>query len=83
MVIKLPSSLKHKIVPTRASLVPFTFSDDVGRMAKELSGISLDVAMFNDRARFELPMLFTHRGLSGACGVTNVQLLAIGRNIDH
>ena len=55
----------HKIVPTRASLVPFTFSDDVGSMAKELSGISLDVAMFNDRARFELPMLFTHRGLSG------------------
>ncbi len=55
----------HEIVPTRASLVPFTFSDGVGRMIKELSGISMDVAMFNDRARFELPLLFTHRGLSG------------------
>lgn len=55
----------HTIVPTVASLVPFTFSDKAGQMIKTLSGISLDVAVFNDKIRFELPMLFTHRGLSG------------------
>lgn len=55
----------HRIIPTQASLVPFTFSDKAGEMIKSLSGISLDVVAFNDRVRFELPMLFTHRGLSG------------------
>lgn len=55
----------HRIVPTEASLVPFTFTDHVGEMAKSLAGVSLDVIAFNDKASFELPMLFTHRGLSG------------------
>ncbi|MDO4897415.1 MAG: NAD(P)/FAD-dependent oxidoreductase [Moraxella sp.] len=55
----------HGIVPTQASLVPFTFSDKTGEMIKSLSGVSIDVAVFNDKIRFELPMLFTHRGLSG------------------
>lgn len=62
---QVASQFGHQIVPTRAGLVPFTFTDDVGQMAKELSGISLDVIAFNDKASFELPMLFTHRGLSG------------------
>lgn len=55
----------HTIVPTQASLVPFTFTDKVGEMAKSLAGVSLDVVAFNDKASFALPMLFTHRGLSG------------------
>lgn len=55
----------HRIVPTEASLVPFTFTDHVGEMAKSLAGVSLDVIASNDKASFELPMLFTHRGLSG------------------
>ncbi|OOR89451.1 hypothetical protein B0181_07180 [Moraxella caviae] len=55
----------HRIVPTTASLVPFTFTDDTGEMIKSLAGISLDVVAKNARASFALPMLFTHRGLSG------------------
>lgn len=55
----------HRIVPTEASLVPFTFTDKVGELAQTLAGVSLDVIAFNDKISFALPMLFTHRGLSG------------------
>lgn len=55
----------HKIIPTHASLVPMTLTDNVGEMIKSLSGISVDVIVSNDKIKFELPMLFTHRGLSG------------------
>lgn len=55
----------HKIVPTTAALVPFIFTDKFGKAFQELSGISIDVAVFNHKARFVLPLLFTHRGLSG------------------
>lgn len=55
----------HRIVPTQAGLVPFVFTDKLGEMFASLSGISHDVVAFNDRMSFTLPMLFTHRGLSG------------------
>lgn len=55
----------HSIIPTSASLVPFTFTDKMGEYFKALAGVSLDVVAFNDKASFKLPMLFTHRGLSG------------------
>lgn len=55
----------HQIVPTDASLVPFTFTDQTGEMIKSLAGISLPVIAYNDKISFQLPMLFTHRGLSG------------------
>lgn len=52
----------HQIIDTSAGLVPFTFPD--GRFAA-LSGVSLPVRVWNDRASFEEALLFTHRGLSG------------------
>lgn len=52
----------HEIVDTRPGLVPLTFPD--GRFAA-LSGLSLPVRVWNDRASFEEALLFTHRGLSG------------------
>ncbi|WP_424940308.1 NAD(P)/FAD-dependent oxidoreductase [Aliiroseovarius sp. S253] len=52
----------HQIVETSAGLVPFTFPD--GRFAP-ISGVSLPVRVWNDRASFEEALLFTHRGLSG------------------
>lgn len=55
----------HRIVPMSAGLVPFTFTDSIGDQLKSLSGISLEVVAFNERIRFKLPLLFTHRGLSG------------------
>lgn len=55
----------HRLLTTSAGLVPFTFTDHIGQLAKELSGTSLDVIAFNEKAQFQLPLLFTHRGLSG------------------
>lgn len=55
----------HRIVPVQAGLVPFVFTDEVGRLAASLAGVSHLVVAFNDRASFRLPLLFTHRGLSG------------------
>ena len=52
----------HQIIETSAGLVPFTFPD--GRFA-QISGVSLPVRVWNDRASFKEAMLFTHRGLSG------------------
>lgn len=58
----------HTIVRTSAGLVPFTFTDKLGEAFKTLAGTSLDIIAFNDKASFALPILFTHRGLSGpAC----------------
>lgn len=55
----------HQIRKTEASLVPFTFTDKTGDLIKSLAGISLPVIAFNERIAFKLPVLFTHRGLSG------------------
>ncbi|WP_230661716.1 NAD(P)/FAD-dependent oxidoreductase [Psychrobacter sp. I-STPA10] len=55
----------HHIIPTTASLVPFTFTDQIGDLIASLAGISIDVVAFNERISFARPLLFTHRGLSG------------------
>lgn len=55
----------HTIVPTSAGLVPFTFTDKIGDAIKSLAGVSFEVIAFNERISFRLPILFTHRGLSG------------------
>lgn len=55
----------HRLVPTRPSLVPFSFSDHLKPLMAGLAGISADVVLFNERASFQRPILFTHRGLSG------------------
>lgn len=53
------------IVPMRAGLVPFIFSDEAGKIFEDLSGTALDVTLSNQRASFSEAVLFTHRGLSG------------------
>ena len=55
----------HTLIPTDASLVPFTFTDKTGELIRSLAGISLPVIASNERISFKLPVLFTHRGLSG------------------
>ncbi|MCK8482457.1 NAD(P)/FAD-dependent oxidoreductase [Aliiroseovarius sp. S2029] len=52
----------HEVIDPRPALVPLTFPE--GRFAA-LSGVSLPVRVWTDRARFDEAMLFTHRGLSG------------------
>ncbi|HOO50742.1 MAG TPA: NAD(P)/FAD-dependent oxidoreductase [Alphaproteobacteria bacterium] len=54
------------VIPPRAALVPFMFSDEFLSLAKDLSGISVDPCVVKiDKTSFEEAILFTHRGLSG------------------
>lgn len=55
----------HHIYPTRAGLVPFTFSDYVKDTSSRLSGNAIDVVLSNAKNSFAEALLFTHRGLSG------------------
>ena len=62
---ELAQQFGHTLVATDASLVPFTFTDKTGDLIRTLAGISLPVIASNERISFKLPLLFTHRGLSG------------------
>nr|WP_040624957.1 NAD(P)/FAD-dependent oxidoreductase [Moraxella macacae] len=62
---QLAEKFGHKIIPTSASLVPFTFSGKLLEAFADMAGIGVNVGLFNDKIRFNLPVLFTHRGLSG------------------
>lgn len=54
-----------KIWPTRAGLVPFTLTPEDKEKFAELSGVSFDSEVQNQRTSFRENTLFTHRGLSG------------------
>ena len=62
---ELAQQFGHQLNPIDASLVPFTFTDKTGELIRALAGISLPVIASNERISFRLPLLFTHRGLSG------------------
>ena len=62
---ELAQQFGHQLISTDASLVPFTFTDKTGELIRALAGISLPVIASNERISFKLPVLFTHRGLSG------------------
>ncbi len=62
---ELAQQFGHSVITTDPSLVPFTFTDKTGELLQALSGISLPVIASNSRTAFKLPLLFTHRGLSG------------------
>ncbi|MEM7613097.1 MAG: NAD(P)/FAD-dependent oxidoreductase, partial [Pseudomonadota bacterium] len=53
------------VLPTRAGLVPFTFSGAVHELTSRLSGVSIPAAVSARDAHFAEGLLFTHRGLSG------------------
>ena len=54
-----------RVLPTRAGLVPFRFSDSFKAVSERLSGISLEVTLGTAEKTFSGSVLFTHRGLSG------------------
>jgi predicted Rossmann fold flavoprotein len=56
-----------KIVPTRAALVPFVFSERDQKRWCDLAGVSTEVvaSLRSTKRRFRENMLFTHHGLSG------------------
>lgn len=53
------------VLPRRAGLVPFTFTDDFKAISERLSGLAVDVELSCANVSFRENMLFTHRGLSG------------------
>ncbi len=53
------------LLPRRAGLVPFTFTDTFQDMFSRLSGVSVLVGVTAGGQGFIENMLFTHRGLSG------------------
>ena len=55
----------HAVLPTKAGLVPFTFSDGFKAVSERLSGLAVDAELCSNTARFNEAVLFTHRGLSG------------------
>ena len=54
-----------KVVEPVAALVPFVFTDTEKAPLKALSGLSVDASLASERYRFDEPVMFTHRGLSG------------------
>lgn len=55
----------HSVLPTRAGLVPFTFSDGFKTVTERLSGLAVESTLSVPDAAFSENLLFTHRGLSG------------------
>ena len=53
------------IKETLPALVPLTFSEEILKECKELSGLSVETQVSYKKTLFEEGMLFTHRGLSG------------------
>ena len=53
------------VIDTLPALVPLTFSDDILKECKELSGLSFESQVSYKKTFFEEGMLFTNRVLSG------------------
>lgn len=62
---ELARQFGHTVLPTRAGLVPFVFSDGFRDISERLSGVAQDACVSNTDASFTESILFTHRGLSG------------------
>lgn len=54
-----------RVLPIRASLVPYTFDGALRDMFSRLSGNAIDTEIRFGNTSFNEAMLFTHRGLSG------------------
>ena len=53
------------VLPTRAGLVPFTFTGELHDMMARLAGVSVAATLTGPERAFTENLLFTHRGLSG------------------
>lgn len=55
----------HRVLETRAGLVPFTVTGSLLAMCERLAGVSCRATVTANGTAFTEDMLFTHRGLSG------------------
>lgn len=70
----------HRVYPTRAGLVPFTFSDSFKEVTTRLSGNAVDATLSNSLNSFTEALLFTHRGLSGPSALQLSNYWDVGQN---
>lgn len=61
----LARTLGHQVLPTRAGLVPLTFSDGMKAITERLSGLAVPTTVSVPEQSFSEQLLFTHRGISG------------------
>jgi len=54
-----------KLIPTRPALVPLIFNDQILKLCRELTGVSIESLVSFGKVFFNEDLLFTHRGLSG------------------
>ncbi|MDE2422412.1 MAG: NAD(P)/FAD-dependent oxidoreductase [Gammaproteobacteria bacterium] len=71
----------HTVLPLRAGLVPFTFTDGFKAVTERLSGIAVDGTMSSDTAAFSEAILFTHRGISGPAALQVSNYWQVGESI--
>lgn len=71
----------HTVLPTRAGLVPFTFSDGFKAISERLSGLAVEAALSVPAACFRENILFTHRGLSGPAALQLSNYWSLGAPI--
>lgn len=62
---QLARQFGHTVLPTRAGLVPLTFSGKPLEQYQDLSGLALPIEASCGGASFRNQMLITHRGISG------------------
>jgi predicted Rossmann fold flavoprotein len=62
---QLARQFGHRVLPTRAGLVPLTLGGSHSERLQDLSGVSLPVEATCNGQSFRNSMLVTHRGLSG------------------
>lgn len=62
---QLARQFEHRVLDTRAALVPFTFTGATHDLVNRLAGVSTNAAVSTSGRSFTEDILFTHRGLSG------------------
>ncbi len=62
---QLASQFGHRLLPTRAGLVPLMMTGSHLQVLEGLSGVSLPISARVGKVQFDNAMLVTHRGLSG------------------
>ena len=78
----LAKQFGHHVYPTRAGLVPFTFSDGFKEVTTRLSGNAVDATLTNPLNSFTEALLFTHRGLSGPSSLQLSNYWDVGQSFD-
>ena len=70
------------ILPRRAGLVPFMFTDKLKQICERLSGLSVDVVMSVNGISFRENLLFSHRGISGPVALQISSYWLPGQSVD-